>query len=455
MSTAAPTVAPLGGVRAHAVWGVALSLYLLAIFHRTSLAVAGLAASERFGITAAQLAAFVMLQLLVYALMQVPVGLAVDRFGPRRVLLCGVTVLTLAQAGFALSETYAAALVARTFVGMGDAMTFICVLRVVSRWFPTRRIPLVTQVTGTLGQLGAVAAAAPMTWALRDLGWTRTYLSTAALGVVLGLAALVVVRDAPQERSLRGPRLSLTAVRRSLAASWRHPGTRLGFWMHFTTQFSSTTLALLWGFPFLVRGEGLTAGQAGLLLTLLVVAVMYSGPLIGWLIGRHPWHRSTLVLAIVWSIVAVWTVVLVWPGDAPLWLLVLLTQVVGIGGPASMIGFDLARTSNPAERLASATGIINQAGFAASLTLVVAIGLVLDWRTPGSTSAYTPEAFRWAMAAQYPLWALGLLQIWRYRRRTRAVVDRATLTPPRAPRERRGRRGPAGPGAAAGGPSAG
>ena len=155
---------------------------------------------------------------------------------------------------------------------------------------------------------------------------------------------------------------------------------------------------------------------------------MYSGPTIGWFIGRHPWHRSTTVLTIVWSIVAVWTAVLVWPGDAPFWLLVLLTQVIGIGGPASMIGFDLARTSNPAERLASANGIINQAGFSASLVLVVAIGLILDWRTPGSSTAYDASAFRWAMCAQYPLWALGLLQVWRYRLRTRAIIDRAELT---------------------------
>jgi hypothetical protein len=92
-----------------------------------------------------------------------------------------------------------------------------------------------------------------------------------------------------------------------------------------------------------------------------------------------------------------------------------------------MIGFDLGRTSNPAERLASASGIINQGGFLASLLLVVAIGLILDWRTPGDSTLYTPEAFRWAMSAQYVLWGLGLTQVWRYRRRTRAVVSRDEL----------------------------
>ena len=414
--------------RAWLIWGVALTAYLLAIFHRSSLAVAGLAAAERFDISAAQLATFTMLQLLVYAGMQIPVGLLVDRYGPRSVMLTGAVILTLAQAGFALSEGFATALVARVFVGMGDAMTWICLLRLVATWFAGRRIPFVTALSGTLGQLGAIVAAAPMTWALGHLGWTTAYLIAAAVSVGGAIAVATVVHDAPEGRSLRGPRLTFATVRASLRASWAQPGTRLGFWMHFVTQFSAVAMTLLWGFPFLVRGEGLSEGQASLLLSLIVVAVMYSGPTIGWLIGRHPWHRSTTVLTIVWAIVAVWTVVLAWPGDAPFWLLVVLTQVVGIGGPASMIGFDLARTSNPSERLASANGIINQAGFSASLVLVVAIGLVLDWRTPGAGTDYDSSAFRWAMCAQYPLWALGLLQVWRYRRKTRAILNRAALT---------------------------
>jgi MFS family permease len=414
--------------RAWLVWGVALTAYLLAIFHRSSLAVAGLAAAERFDISAAQLATFTMLQLLVYAAMQIPVGLLVDRFGPRSVMLTGAVLLTLAQAAFGLADTYAEALAARLFVGMGDAMTWICLLRLVASWFTGRRVPFVTALSGTLGQLGAIAAAAPMTWALGHLGWTDAYLIAAGVSVGAAVAVAVFVHDTPDDRVLRGPRLTFETVRESLRASWAHPGTRLGFWMHFVCQFSATAMTLLWGFPFLVRGEGLSEGRASLLLSLVVVAVMYSGPTIGWLIGRHPWHRSTCVLTIVWSIVVVWTAVLVWPGQEPFWLLVLLTQVVGIGGPASMIGFDLARTSNPIERLASANGIINQAGFAASLVLVVAIGLVLDWRTPGSSTAYDASAFHWAMCTQYPLWALGLFQVWRYRRRTRAILNRAELT---------------------------
>ena len=250
-----------------------------------------------------------------------------------------------------------------------------------------------------------------MTWALGNLGWTHAYLIAAGVSV-LATARSPWSSTTPRTTACSAVRGSPSrTIRDSLRASWAHPGTRLGFWMHFATQFSATAMTLLWGFPFLVRGEGLSERRAGLLLSLVVVAVMYSGPTIGWFIGRHPWHRSTTVLTIVWAIVAVWTAVLAWPGDAPFWLLVVLTQVIGIGGPASMIGFDLARTSNPAERLASANGIINQAGFSASLVLVVAIGLVLDWRTPGSSTAYdaTRSAGRWrAVPALGPRAAPGL-----------------------------------------------
>ncbi|NYD41676.1 MFS transporter [Nocardioides panaciterrulae] len=413
--------------RAWAVWVTGLLVYFLAVFHRSSLAVAGLAATDRFDISASQLATFTMLQLLVYAGMQIPVGLLVDRFGSRSVLLAGTLLLTAAQSGFAVADSYGLALVARVFVGMGDAMTFICVLRLVTTWFPVRRIPLVTQLTGMLGQLGAVMAAIPMTWALGHLGWTEAYLLAASLGIVLAVALLLVLHDSPESRHLRGPRLSLAAVRVSLAASWAHPGTRLGFWIHFSSQFSLTALSLLWGYPFFVRGEGLSPTAAGTLLTVLIVAVMLAGPTLGWLVGSYPWHRSSMAVAIVATIAAVWTVVLAWPGTAPMWLLVVLALVVGVGGPTSMIGFDVGRTSNPGARMASASGIINQGGFLASLVLVVAIGVILDWRTPGTSTAYTPSAFRWAMSSQYVLWALGLTQILRYRRQARRVVDRDEL----------------------------
>jgi len=85
----------LGGRRAVVVWGTAVAVYFLAIFHRSSLGVAGLVAADRFHITASQLSTFTVLQLLVYAAMQIPVGVLLDRYGPQRLLVAGTVGLVL------------------------------------------------------------------------------------------------------------------------------------------------------------------------------------------------------------------------------------------------------------------------------------------------------------------------------------------------------------------------
>jgi len=196
-------------------------------------------------------------------------------------------------------------------------------------------------------------------------------------------------------------------VRSNLASTWREPGTRIGLYTHLTTQFSGTTFALLWGYPFLVLGEGVSPGTAATLLTLLVVVAMVVGPLLGQMCGRWPLRRSALVFAILAATVAVWSVVLLWPGRAPLPLLVVLVLVLGTNGPGSMIGFDYARTWNPAERLGSASGVVNVGGFVASLLTIFAIGAVLDLLTPGASTAYGQNAFRAAFSVQYLFWASG------------------------------------------------
>jgi sugar phosphate permease len=296
---------------------------------------------------------------------------------------------------------------------------FVSVLRLIALWFPAARTPVVTQLTGISGQLGAVAAAIPMAAALTGWGWGWTFGAAGGLGVVLGVILLVVVRDAPDAGAPGCGQVTLATVRAGLRDSWAEPGTRLGLWTHFTSQFSVTVFTLLWGFPYLTTAEGLSGSAAGVLLTLTTAAAVVSGPLLGAFVGWVPYHRSTLVLTVVAAIVTAWTAVLVWPGPAPVWLLAVLVLAVGMGGPVSMVGFDFVRSFNPSNRMGGATGIVNQGGFVASLLVIVAVGLVLDWRTPGSGTDYSPDAFAWAMSTQYVAWAVGLCQIWRYRRKTR------------------------------------
>ena len=190
---------PLGGRRATVVWLTAVSVYFLAIFHRSSLGVAGLAAAERFDISAAALSTFTVLQLFVYASMQIPVGVLLDRYGPQRLLFTGAMLMTVAQLAFAFTGSFAGAIVARIFVGMGDAMVFISVLRVIAAWFPPMRSPVLTAWTALLGQTGALVAAVPLSHALSRFGWTTTFAVSACGGAwSSGSPSSLIVRDVPR-----------------------------------------------------------------------------------------------------------------------------------------------------------------------------------------------------------------------------------------------------------------
>jgi MFS family permease len=420
-----PTRVPL---RAYAVWLTALAAYAVAVFHRASLGVAGVEAQERFGAGASALSLFLVLQLAVYAGLQVPVGVALDRFGSRRLVVAGGLTMAAGQLVLALAGDVPTAVAARVLVGAGDAMTFISVLRVVGFWFPGPTVPLVTQLTGILGQVGQIVAAYPLVALLHAAGWRSTFVGAAAVGVLVVVLVLTTLRDAPP--GTPAPTAAgLADVRRSLTLTWREPGTRIGLYTHLVTQFSGTVFALLWGYPFLVVGQGLSPATAAGLLSLLVLVGMGVGPLLGRLCGRWPLRRSVLVLAILALTATTWTVVLLWPGRAPLWLLVVLVVVLGTNGPGSMIGFDFARTWNPAERQGSASGVVNVGGFVASLLTVLAIGAVLDALTPGSSTAYDLDAFRAAFAVQYVFWAVGLVGVLRHRRVLRARLARDGVVP--------------------------
>ncbi|MFP8959490.1 MFS transporter [Streptomyces nanhaiensis] len=417
----------LGGPRAAFVWGLGVAVYFTAITYRTSLGVAGIDAADRFQVNASALSTFSILQLLVYAGMQIPVGLLVDRWGTKKVLTLGIVLFTTGQFAFALSGSYVMALAARALLGCGDAMTFISVLRLGSNWFPPRRGPLIAQVAALFGMAGNLLTTLVLARLLAAFGWTPTFAGSAALGVLVLVLVLVFLKDRPEAPAPASVPAPVSAapvpaaaapgpepvrergyVRRQLAEAWREPGTRLGMWVHFTTQFPGMVFLLLWGMPFLVEAQGRTRAEAGTLLTVVVLSNMAIGLVYGQVIARHHSARAPIALGTVLATAAVWAMVLCWPGRAPLWALVLMCVVLGSCGPGSMIGFDFARPANPPERQGTASGIVNIGGFTASMTALLAVGVLLD---------ATGDDYRIAFASLFVLQALGTAQILRLRGR--------------------------------------
>ncbi|MGW4401606.1 MFS transporter [Amycolatopsis nivea] len=401
-------------VRSWLIWLTAVTVYLLAVFHRTSFGVAGLKAAERFGVGSAALGIFTVLQVGVYAAMQIPTGVLVDRYGPRRVLTAAVLILGSGQLLLGVADTYALGLVARGVLGLGDALTFVSVLRLVAAHFPAHRYALLASFTSCVGYIGNLAATVPLTLLLDGPGWTVTFLVVGAVTVLYSVPVALRVRDTPDgapERKREPVRPA--ELGRQVKLAWRTPGTRLGFWVHFSTMFAPNVLTLLWGMPFLVQGEGLPAATASALLTVFVFGSMAGGPLLGAVIGRAPVLRVPLVIGYLAGAAIVWAVLLGWNGHIPVGVLVPAFAFLTLGGPASMIGFAIARDYNPLSRVGTATGVVNVGGFLATTVTALLIGILLQ-ATGGN--------FRIALLVVVAVLAVGASRMLVWWRRARAHV---------------------------------
>src|SRR6185436_13237433 len=148
-----------------------------------------------------------------------------------------------------------------------------------------QRSAKVTTTTGPVNQLGFVVSAVGFAAVLAAWGWTPSFLSAGAVSIVTAALALVLLRDSPQGRPPRVPlRAALASATRGVREAWAEPGTRLGFWAGFTTLFPSMMFGVMWGYPFLTVGQGLSPATAGTLMLAMSLAGLVYGVALGSLL---------------------------------------------------------------------------------------------------------------------------------------------------------------------------
>ena len=197
------------------IWTVGVAAYILTVMQRTTLAAAGLDAADRFGLSPGTLAAFVFIQVAVFSAAQIPAGLLVDRYGPRAMLVANGVLLACGQILLANATSMPVAAAARVLVGTGDAIVFAATLALIPRWFSARRVPLMTQLTTIVGQLGQILSAVPFVALLRHSGWSTAFASVGAASALMGVLAFGSCVTVHPERGCRlpSPRPATSAMR--------------------------------------------------------------------------------------------------------------------------------------------------------------------------------------------------------------------------------------------------
>lgn len=447
------------GLQRAIVISVTILAYVFAVINRSSFATLGTVAQQHFHAEATVVSLFIMVQIMVYALAQIPVGIFLDAKGAATVITAGLIIMATGQFLLSLSNTVILAILARLLVGAGDACIFTCMVKVIAEWFAPRFIPTANQFAGLIGQGGQLVAVAPLAALVGALGWSGTFSILALLTAVAAVLAFSVVRNSPHETSLLGrllgrrrpaetktkpqntaPILSdggfpvtealpvigpeSTGILRALKSLMKRPGVRMAFWTHWCTGFVSVCFTLLWGTPFMTGGLGYSFSQAAGVVSTVVLAAMVGGIITGPVVSRFREYRVHLVISMVLLNLGTWTVIVFWQGSTvPLPLMTLSAVLMGLGGPISMVAFDLVRTYAPVTQRGIATGFANMGGFTAALICVLAIGILLDMQGAGSPETYAYLPFKRAMFVMVPVGLIGVVMILLEYPKTRLYVQ--------------------------------
>lgn len=421
--------------RAIAVWLAALITYIVAIVGRTSMGVAGVEALDRFQINASQLAVFTAVQVGVYALAQIPTGIIIDRVGAKKTMVVGALIMALGQVIIAFSTSYPLAVIARVFIGAGDATAFLGAMRLLPAWFPLRVTPLFTQLTAGLGQLGQFISAVPFLAILHAAGWVPAFLSLSTAGLIIAIVGMIALADVPEntsavKMSLRERRAARKAAKaagadtgvdagasapaaekltigQTLKIVTTHPVCWQGFFTHWTGLMHQCIFTLLWGMPLMMLGMGLKPSQASVVLVINTLSVIIAGPLMGMVSARTGRDRIKVVVAIAFINMVVWIAFLA-PSNPPAYWAIIVVNILMAGlGAMSNFGFDSVREEVDRKVLATGTGLANMGGFVATMLAAQGVGFLLDIAAPDGN--YTWETFRIGWLAVVGVWLIGFV----------------------------------------------
>ena len=369
------------------VWGLGATLYFVAFFQRVAPAVITRELSLDFELSAAALGNLSAFYFYSYVAVQIPTGLAADRWGPRRLLAAGAALTALGTLVFALAPSLAWASAGRLLIGAAVGVAFVSMLKLATHWMPARLFAFASGMALVVGVAGATLAGAPLRVAVDVFGWRPAMIATAAATAIMAIAIWLVVRDDPAERGYASyyPADAHKSAAPSMAAQLREVLSYRNTWLLFLIPGGLSgiilTFAGLWGVPFLQTQYGFTPREAAMLASAMLVLWSLSslayGPLSQRIGRRKPIYIGGFVMAMLF-----WSIVVFVPG-LPRAALAALLAGVAVSAGVFVLTFAFAKESVPARLGGSASGIANMGVMLGGLLMQPLVGFVLDRRWDG------------------------------------------------------------------------
>lgn len=372
--------------------------------------------AAEFGLSAAGLGLLSSVYFLSFAVVQLPVGVALDRYGPRRVNAALLLVAVAGGAWFAAAESASAAIAARALIGLGVSACLMAALTAFVLWYPPERISTMTGIAFSAGAVGAMTATVPLELLLRAWGWREAFLLIVGVTAVLSIVFWFWVPERTARRTNEGFR----EIVQGLSALLRDPVFRRFAIPLGASQTAAVALQTLWIATWLrdVAQWNPAEVARGLLAVNVSMIIGYMA------FGRaaDAWQRrGRSAFPLLAGGVALSSVCL---GLIVVGVHSMLLWCVFVGaGTAVVLAYSLLARRYPKAMAGRVNTAVNVVGFVGMFGGQWAIGMVLD-RWPQSTQGYAAEAYPWALGMVWAIQFAGLAWLWS----GRALLERPSTS---------------------------
>ena len=391
------------------MWGIPALLFLIAFFHRVAPGVIAKDLMQAFHATGAIVGLLSSTYFYAYAGLMIPAGLLIDAFGVRRVVAAGGAVMGIGTLAMGMAASSAPLFAGRFAVGLGATVTFIGTLKIAATWFPPSHFGTLSAITATVGILGSLIGTYPLASLVALTGWRGAFWLIGLGTMALALLCFAVVRDRPPASAEAAtPLPALHHVARGTLEVLANPHTWPPF-LAFFCLYAAMGNVMLWAVPYLRDVYGLSTTHAAFYATATSLALLFSGPLTGFLSDRVVKRRKLPYTVLTACSFALWLLFVVTLGALPLGGVYALFFAMGVVGGAFVLTWPLGREVNPPHLAGIAVAVVNLGGFLGAALTQGPLGAVLDARWAGLTldgaRVYPLAAYR----AAFGLCALFLL----------------------------------------------